>query len=98
MPNKIEKSKQDKQPTFLSKPLPKQTIIQKGYDDYSRQADTILNEHEAAKAVGKSVQTLRNDRHLRRGCPYVKLGRSVRYLLSDIQNYLQKHRIDPEAS
>jgi hypothetical protein len=56
----------------------------------------VVNEHVAAKVTGKSVQTLRNDRHLRRGCPYLKLGRSVRYRVDDLLAYLDKHRIDPE--
>jgi hypothetical protein len=56
----------------------------------------VINEYEAAKILGKSVQTLRNDRHLRKGSPYLKLGRSVRYRLSDLLNYIEKHRINPE--
>ena len=58
----------------------------------------VVNEHVAAKVTGKSVQTLRNERHLRKGCPYLKLGRSVRYRLDDLIAYLDKHRIDPEAA
>ena len=57
--------------------------------------EKALNEHEAAFILGLAVQTLRNDRHLRQGCPYVKIKRSVRYLVSDIENYLMKNRIDP---
>lgn len=56
-----------------------------------------VGEHTAAAILKKSVQTLRNDRHLRKGVPYVKMGRSVRYLLKDINDYLMKHRIDPEC-
>ena len=50
-----------------------------------------INEFEAAKMMGKSIQTLRNERHLCRGCPYIKLGRSVRYLVSDVHEYVLKH-------
>jgi predicted DNA-binding transcriptional regulator AlpA len=53
----------------------------------------LVNEHEAAKRTGKAVQSLRNDRHNRRGLPYVKLGRSVRYSLADIDSYIRAHRI-----
>ena len=56
-----------------------------------------VGEHTAAAILEKSVQSLRNERHLGRGLPYVKIGRSVRYLLSDIREYLQRHRIDPEG-
>jgi len=57
-----------------------------------------INEHQAAAIFSKSVQSLRNERFLKKGCPYVKIGRSVRYLLSDIRDYLKKNRIDPEAA
>ena len=55
-----------------------------------------LNEQETARVLKKAVQTLRNDRHMGQGCPYVKIGRSVRYLISDIESYLMKNRIEPE--
>ena len=57
----------------------------------------VTTEYGAAKILGKSVQTLRNERHLRKGCPYIKMGRSVRYRVDDLLDYLEKHRIDPEA-
>jgi len=55
-----------------------------------------LNEQETARILKKAVQTLRNDRHKSQGCPYVKIGRSVRYLIRDIESYLMKNRIEPE--
>jgi hypothetical protein len=55
-----------------------------------------LNEKQAAEILGKKPQTLRNDRHNRKGPPYVKLGRSVRYLEEDLREYMRKNRIDPE--
>ena len=57
----------------------------------------VVDEHQAGQIMNRCVQTLRNDRYLARGCPYVKIGRSVRYLLNDIHEYLLKNRIDPEA-
>ena len=58
-----------------------------------------LNEKETAKVLRKAVQTLRNDRHLGQGCPYVKMGRrSVRYLVSDIEDYLMQNLIDSEKN
>ena len=56
-----------------------------------------IDEHEAAAILNKSVYTMRNERFLRKGCPYVKMGRSVRYLIEDIREYLIKNRIDPES-
>ena len=57
----------------------------------------IVGEKKAAVAMGLAVQTLRNMRHQRRGPAYLKIGRSVRYDLQDIEAYLQKRKIDPEA-
>lgn len=61
-----------------------------------RHPDKAITELEAAELLCKSVQTLRNDRHLGRGCPYLKMGRSVRYLVSDIKDYRIANRIVPE--
>jgi len=58
----------------------------------------IVNETAAAEILNRAVQTLRNDRHLRQGPPYVKMGRSVRYRVGDLLEYLERHRIDPEAA
>jgi hypothetical protein len=58
----------------------------------------VINEYEAAKFLSKSVQSLRNERHRRVGCPYIKMGRSVRYRVNDLLDYIEKRRIDPQAS
>ena len=60
--------------------------------------DEVFDEYEAAKFLKKSVQTLRNDRCSRKGPAYLKLGRSVRYKVSDLLEYLERHRIDPEEA
>ncbi|HPD57610.1 MAG TPA: hypothetical protein PKW17_10260 [Smithellaceae bacterium] len=53
-----------------------------------------LNEHEVSQLTGIAVSTLRNDRHLRRGFPYLKIGkRSVRYITSDVVREMEKKRI-----
>jgi hypothetical protein len=61
----------------------------------------LLNEVEAAKLLGLSVQTLRNWRSGRKGPPYLKLSPGPRgrvgYLLEDIHEYRYKRRIDPEV-
>lgn len=57
----------------------------------------VVDEYRAAEIVGKKVQTLRNYRHIRKGPPYIKTGRSVRYIVPDLLDYITKHRIDPEA-
>jgi hypothetical protein len=56
-----------------------------------------LTEQEVSALTGRAVQTLRNDRHRRRGFPYRKFGKSVRYLLPEILAIMEAHRIDPEG-
>ena len=58
---------------------------------------SVVNEHEAARILGLSVQTLRNWRHLRRGLAYCKLGRSVAYRKEDIKAFQLKNRIEPQG-
>lgn len=56
-----------------------------------------LGEREVAKILGLSVQTLRNRRFLGHPPPYVKLGRSVRYLLADILAWAETHKVTPRG-
>ncbi|UCE07462.1 MAG: helix-turn-helix domain-containing protein [bacterium] len=58
----------------------------------------MLNDLEAARLLGLRPQTLRNWRHKQRGPSYIKLGRRVVYKLSDLSEYLTKHRINPEKT
>ena len=56
----------------------------------------VVTETKAAEILGLAVQTLRNRRHMRAGCPYIRMGRSIRYGVNDLLDYLDRHRIDPE--
>lgn len=47
-----------------------------------------MTERDVAEMLQRSVKTLRNDRALGRGPKFVKLGRSVRYTLADVIDYL----------
>ena len=57
----------------------------------------LMTDFEVAEIKNCSVQTLRNDRHLRRGLPYIKSGRSIRYTPADVAKDILANRIDPEA-
>jgi len=59
--------------------------------------NNYINEKEVAKMTGLAVQTLRNMRHERRGFPYIKISRAIRYDPRDVEEYIQKRRIDPEG-
>lgn len=65
-----------------------------------------LNERDAARYLGLSHYTLRQARarvwakpyRQPSGPAYLKLGRTVRYRLADLDAYLDAHRIDRRAS
>jgi len=54
----------------------------------------FLNEKETAELTGRAISTLRNERHLRRGIPYLKVSRrTIRYKLDDVLLFMQARRI-----
>jgi hypothetical protein len=56
-----------------------------------------LNEVETAAITGRALSTLRNERFLRRGLPYLKIGkRSIRYKTADILVFMEERRISFE--
>jgi len=60
------------------------------------ETDCWIEPREVERISGKKLQTLANERHDGRGIPYYKVGRSVRYKLSDVLAFMERHRIDPE--
>jgi len=52
-----------------------------------------LNEVEVSAITGKAVSTLRNDRFLRRGIPYLKDGKRVMYRTPDVFNRMERQYI-----
>ncbi len=54
-----------------------------------------MDENEVAVLIGFAVQSLRNWRFLGRGPSYVKRGRSVRYRLKDVLEWMETNRVDP---
>ena len=53
-----------------------------------------LNEVEVSAFTGRALSTLRNDRFLRRGIPYLKISkRSVRYRTEDVVNFMEARPI-----
>ncbi len=54
---------------------------------------SYVTEKEVARITRRALPTLRNDRHMKRGIPYVKVGRSVRYKLEDVINFMEDHKI-----
>ena len=68
-----------------------------GDDDGTRSdADTAraLTEREVAELLGLSVATLRAWRHRGKGPRFLRLGRSVRYLPSDVADFVRASAVD----
>ncbi|MFC1512221.1 helix-turn-helix transcriptional regulator [Candidatus Latescibacterota bacterium] len=57
-----------------------------------------LNEKEVSKVTGIALSSLRNQRFERRGIPYYKVGRSVRYKVEDVIQHVERIRIQPEEA
>ena len=57
-----------------------------------------INERKVSEITGRALPTLRNDRHNKRGIPYCKVGRSVRYALMDVISFMKSRKIIPEGN
>jgi predicted DNA-binding transcriptional regulator AlpA len=57
-----------------------------------------LTEADAAARLGLKVAPLRAWRHQGRGPAFVRLGRAIRYLASDIDEFLAANRHSPTAT
>ena len=56
--------------------------------------DRLLNDIEAARALGLHPQTLRNWRHTKLNpVPYIKLGGKVLYRVSQLEKYLDQNTV-----
>lgn len=44
--------------------------------------------------TGRALQSLRNDRHLGKNIPYIKFGKSVRYNINDVIEFMESRKID----
>ena len=54
-----------------------------------------LTEIEVEQVTGRSRFTLRNERFLRRGIPYLKIStRSVRYKTEDVIAFMERRRVN----
>jgi hypothetical protein len=48
---------------------------------------------ETARLVRKTPESLRNDRYLKRGLNYYKLGKKVFYAVEDIYAFIEKSKV-----
>ena len=56
-----------------------------------------LTEREVADRLGLAVATLRAWRHRGKGPRFLRLGRSVRYLRSDVDDFVQASAVDTRS-
>jgi predicted DNA-binding transcriptional regulator AlpA len=63
-----------------------------------QQEKIYIDEREVFRLTGRALSTLRNDRHRGRGIPYCKVGRSVRYLVQDVIDFMESHKIQTERN
>jgi excisionase family DNA binding protein len=53
----------------------------------------LLTPENVAEITGLSLDTLAQWRSQRRGIPYLKIGRAVRYDPAEVQTYLERCRV-----
>lgn len=53
----------------------------------------LLTTQQVAELVQRPQGSLEQDRTARTGIPFIKLGRLVRYLPEDVDQYLREHRV-----
>jgi predicted DNA-binding transcriptional regulator AlpA len=56
-----------------------------------------LTEREVAELLGLSVATLRAWRHRAKGPRFLRLGRSVRYLPTDVADFVRASVVDTQS-
>ena len=56
---------------------------------------TVVSEHKAAEILGVEVATLRKWRWLRKPPVFLKMGRLVKYRVSDLQAFMESCTVAP---
>lgn len=57
----------------------------------------LLTEQEAGELLGWSIKTLQMRRWKSQPPTFIKIGRSVRYAISDIQDFIESSVVRPQA-
>jgi predicted DNA-binding transcriptional regulator AlpA len=65
--------------------------------DHTRATARALTEREVGELLGLSVATLRAWRHRGKGPRFLRLGRSVRYLPSDVDDFVRASAVDTRS-
>ncbi len=73
---------------------PRATMTERGRGSETTRA---LTEREVAELLGLSVATLRAWRHRGKGPRFLRLGRSVRYLPADVDDFVRASAVDTRS-
>ena len=65
--------------------------------DHTRRTARALTEREVSELLGLSVATLRAWRHRGKGPRFLRLGRSVRYLPTDVDDFVRASAVDTRS-
>jgi excisionase family DNA binding protein len=65
--------------------------------DRAPDSGRALTEREVAELLGLSVATLRAWRHRGKGPRFLRLGRSVRYLPADVDEFVRESAVDTRS-
>ncbi|WP_235571416.1 helix-turn-helix domain-containing protein [Mycobacterium sp. Root265] len=77
-------------------------MTQKLCDELSRQLPIevlppVATSRQVAAVIGTSEAALSQERYQHKGIPYTKIGRRVRYLRSDVIEFLAANRVEGAA-
>lgn len=75
------------------KPIGKRSAEKKERNNNVMPEQLYGKENEVSKAISVPVRTLQGDRYYKRGIPFIKKGRSVFYLWSDVYQYMERNKI-----
>lgn len=65
---------------------------------YDLTSAKTIQERDAARYIGMSVAWLRQGRQRGRGPAYIQAGRAIRYRVSDLDAWLDAHRVQTSES
>ena len=55
-----------------------------------------LTEREVSQLTGRALSTLRNDRQMSNGFPFIKWGRFIRYPRKDVIAFMEARKVIPQ--
>jgi hypothetical protein len=80
-------------PSIISEATKTAKLLEKAEIDLA-ELPPIMNTEQLALILGMTTAALAQDRHIGASkIPYTKIGRKVRYLRSDVIDYLLAHRL-----